>query len=271
MSSCAEEQAMELEVIESLFPTELQKSPDVPNEFSLVGIVPYSDQSQTNFVSIDIKFIFPPLYPLEESLQYHVTKISGGNIASDSSKISLLDDTIRAEIDSAGLGYPIVYQVVEKIVEFLREHNREEMSLHDQMLEKKVTKTNVVDSDDDDSDWSGSSEYDSDYSDSFNSDDDEEEEEEEDYKGLQLKNLCLETERVTDDQFAEWKCEYDKWLIGNGWIKRVAESDLRPTGKQQFLTLLTAKRGAADKVDEEFDEALFGEDDIDEDDLVGDC
>ncbi len=258
---------MELEVLESLFSNELQKSPDCPNEFSLIGIVPYSDQSQTNHVSIDIKFVLPPLYPLESSVEFHVTKISGGNIASDTSKINLLDEAIRTEIASAGLGYPVVYQVVERIVEFLREHNREEMSLHDQMLEENVPRKQFVDDDSDDSDWSGSSSYDSDYSGSFESED-----EEEDYKGLQLKNLCLESERVTDNQFSEWKSEYDKWLMSNGWIKRVAESDLRPTGKQQFLTLLTAKRGASDTIDEEFDEDLFGEDDdIDEEDLVGDC
>jgi len=109
----------------------------------------------------------------------------------------------------------------------------------------------------------------SEYSDDSSSEEFDDEEEDE-YKGLQLKNLCSETERVTDMQFEEWKLEYDKWLMSNGWIKRVAESDLRPTGKQQFLALLTARRdNDQSSKPEEFDEELFAEDDdidLEEDD-----
>jgi len=281
--ACKEEQAMELEVLESLFPVEMQRSPESTSEFSLVGLVPYSDQSQTNFVSIDIKFVFPPLYPVEEFLGYEITKIFGGNIASDSSKIDLLNELIRHEISASGLGSPVVYQVVVKIVEFLREHNQEEKSLHDLLIERggresarksarlaRATTTMTVEDDedeDDDSDWS------SDYSDEDSSSGgsfvcEESEDDEEEYKGLQLKNLCAESDRVTDTQFTEWKMEHDKWLMSNGWIKRVAESDLRPTGKQQFLTLLTSRRenNSEEIIEEDFDEELFAEGDAELDD-----
>jgi hypothetical protein len=132
----------------------------------------------------------------------------------------------------------------------------------------KVKRQSNKDSEDDDSDWSSGDDYSDDDDDDDESYVDEEEEQEEDYKGLQLKALCVESERVTVEQFAEWKLTYDKWLMENKCIKRVSESDVKPTGKQQFLSVLTNRRSGADaKPGEDFDEELFGEDDVDLDEL----
>jgi len=254
-SQCQEEQQMELEALESLFPEEMKRISET--EFVVENIFPFSDNSQKNFVSCDIKFVYPPRYPVEASIKFEVTKMTGA-IANDSVLSAELVDVIRTEAE-VEIGYAVVYQIVEKVIDFLRENNQQEKSLHDQLASSvpKVQMANGSD-DEDDSDWSGSSDYDDDDDDS-----DYEEEEDEDYKGLQLKNLCSESDRVTVEQFAQWKMTYDEWLMENKYIKRVSESDVKPTGKQQFVSVLVSRQ-TEDTVDDtmgEFDEELFEDDD----------
>jgi hypothetical protein len=218
--------------------------------------------------------MYPSRYPLEKPIDFEIVKATG-IVGTDSVLSEQLVEVVRSEAEN-GIGYAIVYQIIERVVEFLRDHNEEEKSLHDQLTSlsrtsvpkvKRQTTPDDDDNEEDDSDWSedeDDSEYDSD-DDSY-----EDEEEEEDYKGLQLKTLCPESERVTIDQFAAWKLSYDQWLMDNKWIKRVSEADVKPTGKQQFLSILVSRRSKetvasgqpADGVLDEFDEELFGEEDF---------
>jgi hypothetical protein len=269
-----EEQAMELEALESLFPTELQRKSET--EFSLVGLVPFSDNSEVNHVSVDLFFSYPPGYPSEQSVDVSITK-SSGCIATDSSRLEDLESTIQITCQE-NIGCSVVYQIAERVQEWLRENNEEEKSLHDMLLSKSASqkvasrKKTAVLSQEDSEDYD--SELDSDYSDSdyeddseYTSEDEEESDEDEEFEGLQLKNLCSEDERVTMDQFLEWKNEYDAYLLKEGLIKRIAPDDTRQTGKQQFLQLLTQRR-QENTTEQEFNEELFGnEEDIDVEDL----
>jgi hypothetical protein len=73
-AACKAEQEKELVLLESLFPNQIQRSPDVP-EFTVVGIVPYSDKSQENFVTMDIRFFYAPLYPVSEFLEHSIGRV----------------------------------------------------------------------------------------------------------------------------------------------------------------------------------------------------
>ena len=121
-AACKAEQEKELVLLESLFPNQIQRSPDFP-EFTVVGIVPYSDKSQENFVTMDIRFFYAPLYPVSEFLEHSISSISGGYIASYGDRINGFDDMVRGEIRAAGLGRTIVPLILEKIIAFLRENN----------------------------------------------------------------------------------------------------------------------------------------------------
>ena len=266
-----EEQEMELEALESLFPTELVRDPSSSSEFQLVGIVPYPDNSKVNHVSVNISFSFSPGYPSEESVAWSIVKTTGC-IATDSSRLEQLESAIQS-VCAENLGCSVVYQIAERVQEWLRENNEKEKSLHDMLLEKpkedRSKKVTFCDDDDDDDD----SEYsDEDYDSSEDDDDDDsgfesEDSEEPQFEGLQMKNLCPEDERVTRDEFLEWKKEYDEYLLSNGLIKRFGSDDTRKTGKQQFLELLTQRR-QENQTEQEFNAELFGnEDDIDEDEF----
>jgi hypothetical protein len=262
-----EEQEMELEALESLFPTELVR--ESSSQFRLVGLVAYPDNSQVNHVSVDIQFSFPLGYPSEESVSWSILKTTGC-IATDSSRLGELESVIQSVCDE-NMGCFVVYQIAERIQEWLRDNNEKEKSLHDMLLERpreeRPSRKAVVtfEDDDDDSDFIDDSDYDS--SDEDDDDSSFTSEEEPEFEGLQMKNLCAEDERVTRDQFIEWKKEYDEYLLTNGLIKRIGPEDTRRTGKQQFLELLT-KRRSENQSEQEFNEELFGnEDDIDEDEF----
>ena len=255
---------MELEALESLFPVELEKVSS--QKFSLT-LVPYSDNSSENHVSIKLEFVFGSEYPESSSaLEWTVLK-STGCITSDTRLLSDLAKEIN-QIKKENEGACCVYQIADKVQEWLRVHNEPERSLYDDIIRREDRK---YDSDDDDEDYidsdsgdfsSGSSEYSSELS-----SDEEEEEEEEEYQDLQLKNLCQESERVKRDEFLAWKVgSYDQELLKAGLIKRVALGDTRTTGKQQFLESLSSGRKIAPL--EQFNEDLFsGEIDPDEEDL----
>lgn len=261
---------MELEALESLFPTELVR---YPTKFELVGLVPHSDNSEVNHVSVDISFSFPLDYPSTQTVDWSIIK-STGFISTDSSRLEDLEASIRSVCED-NLGCCVVYQIADRIQEWLRENNEEEKSLHDMLLANGTNEVNqsrrkvvrFTDEADEDYDEEADSDY-SDYSDeedgSFDSDSSDEEEQ---FEELQMKDLCPEEQRVTRDQFVEWKREYDDYLLGCGIVKRIGADDTRATGKQQFLELITKRRNE-NQTEQEFNAELFGnEDDLDEDDL----
>ena len=231
----AEEQAMELEALESLFPDEMKRVSHT--EFTLVGLVPFSDNSRKNHVSLDLAFVYPPGYPSSEPISVSVAKATG-SIESDTSQLAELHNVIASVCDE-NMGSCCVYQIAEKVQEWLRANNEEIKSLHDwyESRNRVIKKKDEYDSDDD-SDWN--EEDDSEYS-----SDDEEEEEDESFVGLQTKELCPEGERVTRAQFDEWKLGNDAVLMEQGLIKRISEFDVRPTGKQQFLQTLKNRQDSS--------------------------
>ena len=266
--SNVEDQMMELEALESLFPNELRKLS--ATEFSLVGLVPFPDNSETNHVSVDIAFSFPPNYPSDAPVEWRIAK-STGCIATDSSCMENLAACIRAVCDE-NLGCSAVYQIAERVQEWLRANNEKEKSLHD-LLQSKVSKAARTEGSEE-YDSEEDSDYDSEFDDSeldpdYSSDDEEEEEQ---FEELQLKNLCSETDRVTVEEFMAWKKEYDAFLLKEGLIKRISAEDTRQTGKEQFQNLLKTRRGEGNVGEgEEFNEDLFGnEEDVDVDDLLDD-
>ena len=263
---------MELEALESLFPVEMRKESET--SFSLVGLVPFADNSKHNYVSVDLSFSIPADYPLTSSINWTIAKTTGC-IATDSSRLEDLEAAIRA-VCSENAGCSVVYQIAERVQEWLRENNEEEKSLHDMLQSKPVVskppRRKAEDSDDeDDSDYSDDEEYDLD-------DDDDDESyasEEPEYEGLQMKVLCAEEERVKRDEFLAWKLEYDQLLLKSGLIKRIAPGDTRQTGKQQFLQALMNRKDKREDgqkivdgdVLEDFNADLFGgEDDVEFDD-----
>lgn len=260
---------MELEALESLFPMELQKESET--SFKLVGLVPFPDNSETNHVSVDLHFSFPLHYPTDENIVWSIIRTTGC-ISTDSSRLASLEQAIQSVIEE-NTGCCVVYQIAERVQEWLRANNEEEKSLHDMMVTTKASKKeerpirrDVSDEDsydeDEDSDYSGSEDYSDD-----DDDEDDDFEEEEEYEELQLKELCPEEDRVTREAFLEWKKEYDEYLLSVGLIKRIAPDDTRKTGKEQFLELLVNRRkgGETGNVDDAFNAELFeNEDDLDD-------
>lgn len=226
---------MELEALESLFPSEFK----LDGKGCTLSLVPFSDCSAPNHVSCEIQFQFPSNYPFESSVEWKVLRTTGC-ISTDSSGLAELDIAIKAVCEE-NTGMSQVYQIAERVQEWLRHHNEEEKSLHDMLT------TNAVECEPESSD-----------------EDEDDEEEEGDFLGLESKPLCPESERVTPEAFVTWKTEvYDPLLLKSGLIKRIADG--KKTGKQQFLETLTSRKSQG--AGEEFNEELFGDEaDFDMDD-----
>jgi hypothetical protein len=251
--SCVEEQGMEMEALESLFPVELEKVNET--EFNL-SLVPYADNSRENHVSVKLGFKFGLEYPERSSELECIVLKSSGSVSSDSSLLHELNSLVE-KVKEENNGSCCVYQIADAVQDWLRNHNEPERSLHD-LIGVREKKDSDEDDSDDDSDWS----EDSDCSSQDYSDEDESESEEE-YKELELKTLCQESDRVQKDEFIAWKVKfYDQELLQAGLIKRVAPGDTRITGKLQFLESLAGRK--ATPQGEEFSEELFTGD-IDED------
>jgi hypothetical protein len=241
-----EDQLLELEALESLFPDEFKKVSDC--EFTLTAIVPFPDQSTTNHVSVSVSCMFPTDYPVSAPLQVSLTKVTGC-LTSDSHLVGQLESIMEGECE-ANLGMPAVYSLVERIQDFLRENNQPELSLHDQMErgnQREMVETESGESDDEE---------------------DGEGEDDEEFQGLMSKILCPENERVTSEEFQKWKLNFDLFLISQKIIKRNDENKL--SGKQQFLQRLheTGENDDDDEAVPEIDEGLYDDDldDLDFDD-----
>ena len=172
---------------------------------------------------------YPDTYP-EVIPEWKFTNVNGFS----SKQLKQLDQIVQ---DSAqeNIGMASIYMISEAILEFLRENNVPEMSLHDQMIARQKAED----------------------PDAFKSEESEESEEEaeeapveKEWRGLEAKVLCPVDQRMTDEQFKTWKLNFDEWLLAEKIIIR--DNVDRVTGKM-FFELKRAEGGRggdADDVDD---------------------
>eukprot|EP00397_Hematodinium_sp_SG-2012_P047022 GEMP01053320.1.p1 GENE.GEMP01053320.1~~GEMP01053320.1.p1 ORF type:complete len:256 (+),score=86.61 GEMP01053320.1:22-768(+) len=239
MTNYAEEQELEKEALESMFPDEYH--PDGPDKFRL-ELAPGEDE---DFVRAPLIIQYPPNYPDEKPMVSLNADIPTGLPEEKEAALRrLIDETIEAN-----LGMAMIYTLAETVQEYLRKNNFSEVSMHDMMLNRQRGQEGPMEDDDDEDD------------------DEEAVEEDGEWKGLEEKELCAVNERLTPQTFTAWKDNFDEELIADGLITR----DLvdRMTGKRIFEAQAARDKDSGKALGDsvvEVDAELFDDADLPDDD-----
>ncbi|KAK1442797.1 hypothetical protein BgAZ_303150 [Babesia gibsoni] len=223
------ERQMELEALSAIFVE--GEELQVISENEVVIICDPRCEEGPSKRSVKLRFIFPDGYPAEEPLQYDVIEDSGLNYETKYRITQLINEVIERN-QGAPMAYPIVEAVNEALLQVVPASGDDSTSKPDE-----------------DGDLA---------KDKFNLD-----------VGLQLKQLCLEQDRVTDEQFQEWSKRFRLEMIKKGVWRDIdaARKNNQMTGKQIFET----KSAPLDTDENEnvfwSNEALYEEDDICDDAL----
>ncbi|CAA9990209.1 conserved Plasmodium protein, unknown function [Plasmodium knowlesi strain H] len=173
-------------------------------------------ENKAKKISFYLLFEYTERYPDEAPLW----KIVEGKNVSNRLRENV-DQHIQETVEN-NLGYSMIYNIVENIRSYLSE-DIEEKSMYDEMLERKPKEGEEMNDDDDD--------------DKIDADDYE--------NVLELKELCEERYRVTEEEFDAWRKEFYKNIFAE--IKNINMSD-NPTGRELF------EKGKVNLADAEFEE-----------------
>lgn len=243
-----EEQALEIEALQSIFEGEEFKS--ISEKEFAIKLQPFPGGEEENHVGVTLHVTYTDAYPDEPPI-WELEDVLG---LSDE-KLEQLKEKITETIESS-IGMAMIYSVTEACQDFLKENNQKELSMHEQMMLR-----HAAGEDDDEEEEEG---------------EEDEEEEEPEWKGLSEKALCPESERITAESFAAWKAKFDAEMIETGVLKR--DEVKSRSGK---LIFMQGQEGEERKKEENgypagkpdvlvYDAALFGEEDADLDDIEDD-
>jgi len=123
-----EEQAEELEAIESMFPDQFELLE--PRLSFLLHLVPHPGGEQENHVKCCMKVTYTAKYPETPPL----IEISEVATKEDLGAIrQLVDETLEGS-----LGMPMIYTLADIVQEYLREHNKAQLTMHEAMLQREA-------------------------------------------------------------------------------------------------------------------------------------
>ncbi|CAD2088923.1 RWD domain-containing protein, putative [Plasmodium vinckei brucechwatti] len=152
--------------------------------------------------SFYVQFEYTETYPNEPPIY----KIVDGKNISETLKANI-EQQIKETIEN-NLGYTMIYNIVENIRTYILEEV-EEKSMYDEMLERQL-KSNEID---------------------INKEIDETTNEIANENVLEVKELCEEKYRVTEEEFNAWRKEFYKDYLPEN--KNMNNAD-NPTGKELF-------------------------------------
>jgi len=254
MSNHEEEQALEIEALESIFEEGKELTKISETEF-LIKLVPFPAGEEENHVGVTMHIVYTADYP-DSPPEW---SLDDAKLPDD--KLGMLQAAVE-EVITSSLVMAMVYTMAEACQDFLKQHNQKVLSMHEEMLQR-MGQTGEGDQEEVEDDASGDDE------------DADGPSPEEEWKGLAEKALCPEVDRITTDSFAKWKTKFDQEMVACGILKR--EENKAKSGKQIFLDTQKQKDSAPDATDGNgkpdtlvYDAALFGEDGMDDlDDLSG--
>jgi len=249
MSNFAEEQALEIEALQSIFEEGKEFFPVSDTEFKL-KLVPFPGEEEENHVGVTLHITYTDSYPdTAPDWEFEDVKLGDQKLEELRSKI--------AETIESSLGMAMVYPVAESCQEFLKDNNVKALSMHEEMMQR-LQKSEGPEADEEEE----------------GDEEDEGEPEEEEWKGLAEKALCPESDRITLECFAAWRVKFEEEMVACGVLKR--DENKAKTGKQIFFETKSKEEAAAaakqggEKDVLVYDATLFGEEDLDDlDDMSG--
>mmetsp|Transcript_18855 Transcript_18855/g.45398 ORF Transcript_18855/g.45398 Transcript_18855/m.45398 type:complete len:255 (+) Transcript_18855:97-861(+) len=253
MTNHAEEQELEVEALESIFLDDFEKIS--ATEFYLHLVPDPSAPPEENHVKATLHVTYTPTYP-DDPPCYSIKAQKG----LEGRQIQAMKDLVEQEIDN-NRGMVMIYTIAEALQNYLRENNKPQLSMHEEMLLRKTGDDADADKENGPTDTADG------------------EGPQPEFKGLADKVLCRPDERVTDEQFATWKASFKQEMVALGYWKVDTKAD-RLTGKQLFESDATLKDFDEELPEEDdpndirkqvFNESVFDEEDeLNEDDLLED-
>jgi len=243
MANYAEEQELEKEALESLFPEEYKS--DGPDKFQL-ELTPGEAE---NHVCAPLIIQYPASYPDEKPIVKLNDEIPTGLPDKKQAELlKVIDRTIEENV-----GIPMIYTLAEAVQEYLRSNNVCEVSMHDMMLNRQRDAGELVEEE------------------SEEEEDEQPEEDDGEWKGLEEKTLVAASERVIRADFIAWKKKFDLELVAQGIITR--HDDSRVTGKKIFEEAQARDKAAGKDTTKvatevEVDADLFGDEELPDDDEI---
>ncbi|CAD7927035.1 unnamed protein product [Amoebophrya sp. A25] len=232
MTNYEEEQALELEALQSIFVHEGELELIDEKQFCL-HVLPHPDEEGENHVECTIHVRYPDTYP-DVSADVKIKESKGLS----QEKLQALKFLIATSMEDNAC-MPMIYPVAEEIQNYLRNNNVKELTMHEEMLLREKAKNGDADGDEN--------------GDDADSDDEGAAPQEEEWRGLDIKELVPESERITPQSFAAWR---------ENFLKETAHLSSGPkllsavTGKMYFQKLDQAEIAA----DEEKEDANFVDD-----------
>ncbi|KAG5178363.1 ubiquitin-conjugating enzyme/RWD-like protein [Tribonema minus] len=231
MSNYTEDQELEVEALEAIYPKEFAKLQDSPLQWK-VHVVPFPDGEGENHVGVDMVCTIGPSYP-DTPPDIDIVIKQGLNEAQAQELLALAQQNAQDNV-----GIAMGYTLAEAIREWLADNNQSatDGSMHANMLRRMDEKTKQAKQ-------KGASGQGGDGT-----------PEDDDAEALRKKRLAEGTP-VTVENFAKWAAAFE--LETKREVEIVHD---RPSGKQMFLQHLV-KDESSDEGDEEIDfDLLQGED-----------
>lgn len=244
MTNYQEEQELEIEALTSIFEENKEFKRISDTEFKL-QLLPFPDGSSDNHVQATLHITYGPEYP-DTAPDWELEQVD--SIPED--KLPDLKGKIE-EVVNDMMGMAMVYSMAEACQDWLKENNTKMLSMHEEMMKRLGPQEGEGDEE---------------------GDEESEEEEEPEWKGLADKPLVPEKERITPEQFAKWKKQFEDEMYATGVLKR--EEEKAQSGKMFFMAAKDVedkKNGTSTTPSQSggtpiaYDASLFG--DLDEDDL----
>ena len=144
----AEEQANELEALEAIYGDDFKKLDDSPPTFEVTLVPEAGAGEDVNHVSVALKVVYTPTYP-EAPPELELRAVRRGGLT-DEGLVECLQLVRDAASSDDVLGMAMVYTLAEKCIEWLVDHNKPEMDMHQEMMERLKMESAKQQQDDDD-------------------------------------------------------------------------------------------------------------------------
>eukprot|EP01068_Selenidium_serpulae_P007451 Selendium_serpulae@DN4713_c0_g1_i1.p1 len=207
-----EVQTLEIEALRCLY-THGELSEPEPNtvELRLVPDPECLDNKEKNKVEVSLWVQFTEMYP-STLPNYDIKKVRGLN----QQQVKEIKSIVEREMNNS-LGMEMIYGIADEIQDWLRQNNRQTLSMHDEMMAKSADASGTANQPEEEE----------------SEQEDEETGDSGEYKGLAEKDLCNSTDRLTKDMFDKWKVQFQQEMEERGiWKKKRGVTSM--TGKIFF-------------------------------------
>ena len=125
---------MELQACEAIYGDDYKKLDEPPNAFEVTLVPEAGAGDDVNHICVALRVIYTPTYP-EAAPELSVRAVRRGGLTDEG--LAECETLLREAASSDELlGTAMVYMLVEKCIEWMVEHNKPEMDMHTEMMQR---------------------------------------------------------------------------------------------------------------------------------------